>query len=80
MCVCPAKRRSSSYRFRSDSLFLGLSLVDVALRVAERGEEPEERGDADRDQADHSVDERDIAGLLNDPAADERARRNRRPR
>src|SRR2546430_1010897 len=37
-------------------------LVDVALRVAERREEPEERGDADVQDSDHAVDECDVPG------------------
>src|ERR1051325_4305848 len=42
--------------------FLGLALVHVALRVAERRERTEERGDADDDHADDAVDQRHVAG------------------
>src|SRR5438034_9866442 len=36
------------YRFRRDALLLRLPLVDVALRLSERREEPKEGRDADR--------------------------------
>src|SRR5439155_4300437 len=65
--------------FTGDALLFRLSFVDVALRVAERGEEAEEDRDADRDDADQAVHERNVVGGADDPAAHERASGDRRP-
>src|SRR5436309_4386047 len=49
-------------------LLLFPALIDVLLRIAERGEEAEERRDPDRQHTHHAVDGRDVAGRAHDPA------------